>query len=78
MEEPTLQRQTAAMGEVMRSYRAFDIPGIDMLCDQRELSTAKQAESAAHQYGRIGVMSELYGVTDWDFDFRGHKLQGDW
>ena len=23
-------------------------------------------------------MSELYGVTDWDFDFRGHKLQGDW
>ena len=49
MEEPTLQRQTAAMGEVMRSYRAFDIPGIDMLCDQRELSTAKQAESAAHQ-----------------------------
>ena len=67
MEEPTLQRQTAAMGEVMRSYRAFDIPGIDMLCDQRELSTAKQAESAAHQYGRIGVMSELYGVTDWDF-----------
>lgn len=49
-----------------------------MLCDQRELSTAKQAESAAHQYGRIGVMSELYGVTDWDFDFRGHKLQGDW
>ena len=41
MEEPTLQRQTAAMGEVMRSYRAFDIPGIDMLCDQRELSTAK-------------------------------------
>ncbi|MFQ9802070.1 MAG: hypothetical protein ACLR23_27780 [Clostridia bacterium] len=24
------------------------------------------------------MTSELYGVTNWDFDFRGHKLQGDW
>ena len=24
------------------------------------------------------MLSELYGVTDWDFDFRGHKLNGDW
>lgn len=23
-------------------------------------------------------MSELYGVTSWDFDFRGYKLAGDW
>lgn len=60
----------------MRSYRSFEIPGIDMLCDRRELSTAKQAESAVHQFGREGMTSELYGVTNWDFDFRGHKLQG--
>lgn len=78
MEEPTLESQTAALGEAMRSYRSFTLPGIDMLCDRRELSTAKQAESAARQYGRPGVISELYGVTNWDFDFRGHKLQGDW
>lgn len=78
MEEPTLETQTAALGEAMRSYRSFDIPGIDMLCDRRELSTAKQAQSAVHQYGREGMVSELYGVTNWDFDFRGHKLQGDW
>lgn len=78
MEEPTLESQTAALGEAMRSYRSFTLPGIDMLCDRRELSTAKQAESAARQYGRDGVISELYGVTNWDFDFRGHKLQGDW
>lgn len=78
MEEPTLETQTAALGEAMRSYRSFDIPGIDMLCDRRELSTAKQAQSAVHQYGREGMLSELYGVTNWDFDFRGHKLQGDW
>lgn len=78
MEEPTLETQTKALGEAMRSYRAFQLPGIDILCDTREYSTAKQAQSAAHQYGRPGVMSELYGVTNWDFDFRGHKLQGDW
>lgn len=78
MEEPTLQSQTAALGEAMRSYRAFDLPGIDMLCDRREYSTAKQAQSAAHQYGCSGVLSELYGVTGWHFDFTGHKGQGDW
>ena len=78
MEEPTLKSQTAALGETMRSYRSFQLPGIDMLCDWREYTTAKQAQSAARQYGRSGVLSELYGVTNYDFDFRGHKLQGDW
>jgi len=78
MEEPTLWSQTAALGDCMRSYRSFQLPGIDMLCDKRELTTAKQAQSAAHQYGRPGVLSELYGVTNWDFDFRHHKMQGDW
>lgn len=78
MEEPTLTSQTAALGEAMRSYRSFQFPGIDMLCDWREYNTAKQAQSASHQYGCGGVLSELYGVTNWDFDFRRHKLQGDW
>lgn len=78
MEEPTLSSQTAALGEAMRSYQGFDIPGIDMLCDWREYTTAKQAQSAVHQYGREAMLSELYGVTNWDFDFRNHKLQGDW
>jgi hypothetical protein len=78
MEEPTLESQTAALGEAMRSYRAFHLPGIDMLCDRREFSTAKQAQSAANQYGCPGVLSELYGVTNWDFPFRAHKMQGDW
>ena len=78
MEEPTLLSQTAALGDAMRSYRSFQLPGIDMLCDWREYTTAKQAQSATHQYGYPGVLSELYGVTNWDFDFRGHKLAGDW
>ena len=78
MEEPTLQSQTEALGDCMRSYRSFQLPGIDMLCNGYEFTTAKQAQSAAHQFGYEGVLSELYGVTGWNFDFRGHKLQGDW
>jgi len=78
MHEESLTAQTQALGETMRAYRAFHLPGIDMLCDRREYATAKQAQSAVHQYGREGLLSELYGVTNWDFDFRGHKLQGDW
>ena len=78
MEEPTLESQTCAIGEAMRAYRSFGLPGVDMLCDFREFTTVKQAASATHQYGYPGVLSELYGVTNWDFDFRGHKLQGDW
>lgn len=78
MFEPTLDSQTRAVGEAMRSYRSFQLPGIDMLACRRELTTAKQAQSAVHQYGREGMLSELYGVTGWGFDFRGHKLHGDW
>lgn len=78
VEEQSLRSQTASVGDAMRSYRSFQIPGIDMLCNNREYTTAKQAQSAVHQYGREGMMSELYGVTNWDFDFRGHKFQGDW
>jgi hypothetical protein len=78
MEEQSLQSQTAALGEAMRSYRSFQLPGIDILCDHREYTTAKQAQSAARQYGRPGILSELYGVTNWDFSFCGHKAQGDW
>ena len=78
MDEHSLRAQTAAAGEMMRCYRGFDLPGIDMLAAHFEFITAKQAQSAVHQYGREGMMSELYGVTNWDFDFRGHKLHGDW
>ena len=78
MEEPTLRSQCAALGEAMRSYRGFDIPGIDMLCNRAELTTAKQAQSAVHQFGYEGMLSELYGVTGWDCDFRTYKYQGDW
>ena len=78
LREPGLESQSITCGETMRSYGKFGIPGIDMLCDYIELTTAKQTQSAVHQYGKEGMLSELYGVTNWDFDFRGHKFQGDW
>jgi len=78
VEEPTLESQTKSIGEAMRAYRSFHIPGIDILCEHMEYNTAKQCQSAKNQYGREAMMSELYGVTGWDYDFRGHKFQGDW
>ena len=78
LQEDSLGSQTGHNGEVMRAYRRFHIPGIDMLCGAHNYTTAKQCQSAVHQYGREVMMSELYGVTDWDFDFRGHKHHGDW
>lgn len=78
MEEDTLTSQTCAVGEAMRSYRGMTIPGIDMLCGAHHFGTAKQCQSAVRQYGREGMMSELYGVMGWDLDFRRHKHHGDW
>lgn len=76
--EGALESQTWHIGEAMRSYRSFIIPGIDILHNNTEFSTAKQCQSTVHQYDRKAMLSELYGVTNWDFDFRGHKFQGDW
>ncbi len=79
MGEGTLKGQAAIAGEMMRNYRAFQQPGIDVLGRHKlEFTTAKQCQSAVRQQGSKGMMSELYGVSGWDFDFRGYKLQGDW
>lgn len=78
MKEPFLWSQTDAVGEAMRCYRNLDVPGVDILCDRFEYNTVKQAASVARQNGGRGVMSELYGVTNWTFGFDGHKASGDW
>lgn len=78
MEEQTPLRQSRWSGEVMRSLHHFQLPGIDILFDNMEFTTAKQAQSVARQNGRPGTMSELYGVTNWDFPFAGHLRQGNW
>jgi len=79
MGEDTLTKQTRCVGEAMRGYRAFKkMPGMDLLVNRHEYNTAKQCASVLHQQGGEAMLSELYGVTGWDYDFRGHKLQGDW
>lgn len=78
LSEDTLGAQVFALGDCMRCYRSIDLPGIDVLCDNRELLTVKQAVSVTRQFGRAGTVSELYGVTHWDCDFKTFKLQGDW
>lgn len=76
--EGSLAGQTFAIGDVMRAYRGLAIPGVDILCDCDDFLSIKQVASSSRQFGANGVLSELYGVTDWDFDFRGQKYQGDW
>ena len=76
--EDSLYESACNLGDTMRTYRNMQFPGIDILCDDRVFTTAKQCQSVVHQYGRKGMLSEMYGVTGWDFDFRGHKFQGDW
>lgn len=76
--EESLYGQTFALGEVMRTYRRMLFPGMDSLCAKFEFNTAKQVQSVVHQYGREAMLGEMYGVTNWDFDFRDYKLHGDW
>jgi hypothetical protein len=78
MEEPTLASQTGCLGETMRCYRSMGLPGMDLLHDGVEYTTAKQVASVARQRGIKGVMSEIYGCTHWYFTFEGHKGSGDW
>ena len=76
--EETLFMQNRSDGDLLRMYRHMDLPGMDLLFNEVDLTTAKQIQSIVHQYGKKGAMSELYGVTNWSFDFRGYKFQGDW
>ena len=65
-------------GDNMRCYKNMQMPGIDMLCDDVVFNTPIQCRSVCRQMGKEVMLSEMYGVTGWDFDFRGHKYQGDW
>lgn len=78
MFENELFGQIRWIGDAMRMYPYFTFPGIDMLRDRVELAAAKQAQSVVRQYGKEAMLSELYGVTGWDFDFKCMKMQGDW
>lgn len=76
--EDTLFEQVLAGYESMRLYKKMQLPGMDCLFADKNYVAALQCRSAVNQYGKAGMLSELYGVTNWDFDFRGHKFHGDW
>ena len=78
MQEDNLIYITNRCFDPMRMYKNMQLPGIDVLFDRRLFVTAKQCESVVRQMGKAGMLSEMYGVTNWDYDFRGHKSQGDW
>lgn len=78
MEESTLEGQSRTCGDAMRSYADYDLPGIDILADRREYSTALQLRSVKRQLGKSGAVCECFGVTNWDYTFARRKLQGDW
>ncbi len=76
--EGTLSGQCCTSVDIMRQYAAYHIPGVDMLFESVELTTAKQATSVGRQLGRKRCMTELYGAARWSCDFRRYKMQTDW
>ena len=79
LHEDELTSQAAVNGSLMRSYSLMGIPGVDVLGSENfNYWVAKQLSSAARQSGQPRMLSELYGATGWDFNFKGHKRIGDW
>ncbi len=79
LHEDSLTSQTMPEGSLMRFYEYQGVPGIDILTEgNRCYWAAKQISSAARQLDKPWILSELYGCSGWQFDFRGHKAVGDW
>ena len=76
--EDSLWEMCLTHSDAMRTYRDMQIPGIDVLFNDACFTTAVQCRSVVRQFDKCGMMSEMFGVTGWDFDFRGHKYQCDW
>lgn len=79
LHEDSLTAQTTMIGSIMRAYEYMDVPGVDVLTEHNYCFwIVKQLQSAARQLGKNKMLSELYGVTGWQFDFESHKSVGDW
>ena len=79
LHEDSLSNQTVPNGSLMRFYEEMGYPGIDILTEgNRCYWAAKQLQSAARQLGKTWMLSELYGCTGWQFNFKSHKAVGDW
>jgi len=79
LEESSLSGQSILGGSVMRYYETMDCPGIDVLTEgAKSYWSAKQLSSVARQTGKKWLLSELYGCTGWQMNFKSHKAVGDW
>ncbi len=79
LHEDSFSNQTAPHGSLMRFYEHMGYPGVDVLTEgNRCYWIVKQLTSAARQLGKKWLLSELYGCTGWQFNFRSHKAVGDW
>ena len=79
LEEESLKSQIICMGSIMRLYEYMDWPGMDELTEtERKYWVPKQLASVVRQLGKERMLSELYGCTGWQFNFRSHKTVGDW
>ena len=79
LHEDSLMNQTVPHGSLMRFYEYMGYPGVDVLTEHNRCYwIVKQLSSAARQLGKRWLLSELYGCTGWQFDFKSHKAVGDW
>lgn len=79
LHEDSLMNQTVPQGSLMRFYEHMGYPGVDCLTEHNRCYwIVKQLSSAARQLGQKWLLSELYGCTGWQFDFKSHKAVGDW
>ncbi|NLY61914.1 MAG: hypothetical protein GX054_10485 [Clostridiales bacterium] len=79
LHEDSLTVQTWTAGSIMRFYEYMGYPGVDVLTEgNRNYWIVKQLSSAARQFGKKWMLSELYGCTGWQTNFESHKEIGDW
>ena len=79
LHEDSLTNQSVPHGSLMRFYEYMGAPGVDVLTEyNRCYWIVKQLSSAARQLGKKWLLSELYGCTGWQFNFKSHKAVGDW
>ncbi|MFW6271356.1 MAG: glycosyl hydrolase [Bacillota bacterium] len=72
-------------GSTMPNYEYMQIPGIDMLFNTEERKNqvgndliVKEVSSVANQLGKDRVLSETYGASGWELNFKDQKIIADW
>lgn len=79
LHEDGLTNQAAPNGSLMRSYEYMGCPGVDVLgVFSRPYWVPKQLASVARQTGKKWILSELYGCSGWERNFKEFKAAGDW